>query len=240
MSSDAFQPADNIRRRRLRFSLRALLLFVTIIAVVAALLTYRFEEARRQHRAVRRLHQYFGAAAYYDYQLDENDQSLGREATPPGPEWLRSLVGIDFLSRVTKVSFWETNGPGANEYVIFRDLPFLKTLEFFEALFRGEGVVHLSELHRLRRLILNRSMYGKENVKALGQLTQLEELSLIEGRFHEDDLLSLRSLKNLRLLDLRSVNTGRNPTYPRISQRTIKQLQAALPDCEIIYDRFAK
>jgi hypothetical protein len=211
------------------------MLFMTVLAVVAALIAHRFEEAGRQREAGRQLHQYFGAA-YYDYQVDETGQYLGKVATPPGPEWLRSLVGIDFLSRVTMVQFWEENSPGTDAYALFRDLPRLETLIFFDTSFRGEGVAHLAKLPRLRRLILNRSVFGEENVKPLGQLKRLEELSLIEGAFHADHLLSLRSLKNLRRLDLRRVNAGWKSKYPRISHRTIEQLQAAVPKCKIIYD----
>jgi hypothetical protein len=70
------------KRRWLQFSLRTLLVAVTLLAVWLGLWTDR---ARRQRVAVQRVRE-LGGDIRYDYENQKGGQ-------PPGPEWLRRLLG---------------------------------------------------------------------------------------------------------------------------------------------------
>ena len=203
---------------------------MTCAAVALVPIHNRYQQARRQREAVRQLGEFRGGA-YYAYQLNGAGEPI-HMADPPGPRWLRSLVGIDFLSRVKGITFWEWDGPPAKAYSAFRDLPYLETVMFFDAAFTGDGAHHLAQLPRLNRLIVNQQGLSESDLAGIGQLQQLETLILCQTQFDEKALLNLRPLKKLKILDLRHTNW--EPAYPNISQSTIDQLKGALPGCEII------
>src|SRR5262245_17156491 len=85
------------RRRFLTFSVRTLVLVTAAIAVWLGMLV---RNAEKQRRAVARL-QELGASVRYDYQ----DANI--KASPPGPNWLRNLIGDDYFCTVTFVFFQE-------------------------------------------------------------------------------------------------------------------------------------
>ena len=92
---------DNPRRRRFRFSLRTLLVFVTVASAGCGWLGYKVRQARRQREAVEVIQRLDGSVKY-DYQFD-SDESLIESPLPPGPIWLRKLLGDDFFANVRGV-----------------------------------------------------------------------------------------------------------------------------------------
>ncbi len=79
------------RRRWLQFSIVSLLVAMSLVAVVARFLL----PTALQRRAVAELEN-LGATVFFDY-----DAAAGNE--PPGPPWLRRLIGDDYFRRVTGV-----------------------------------------------------------------------------------------------------------------------------------------
>ena len=88
--------------RWLRYSLRTMLVVVTVACV---LLASKVRQAERQREVVAWVEKMGGEVAY-DYQpkigsifwLDAN-----RKDEPPGPRWLVDLIGVDFFSTVSGV-----------------------------------------------------------------------------------------------------------------------------------------
>lgn len=78
------------RRPWLRYSLRGLFLVTTVLCVYLALL---FNHARLQRRAVEAILA-SGGVVIFDYHFQQNK----KDADPPGPGWLRRLIGDELLS----------------------------------------------------------------------------------------------------------------------------------------------
>jgi hypothetical protein len=95
---------DEMKRKRrfLRFSIRTLLIVLTIFCVA---LGWKVERARKQREAVAWVHE-MGGSVNYDYELDD-DGSSAPDAKPPGSEWLRKQLGRDFFDDVVRVSLTE-------------------------------------------------------------------------------------------------------------------------------------
>jgi hypothetical protein len=95
-------------RRWLQFSLRGFLVMLTLGSVWFG---WKAERAREQRQAVTAI-EAFGGLVYYDWQepeLDENENVricfVCSDKGPPGPNWLRRLIGDDFFQEVRAVCF---------------------------------------------------------------------------------------------------------------------------------------
>jgi hypothetical protein len=86
------------KRRWFQFSLRTLLIVVTLLALPLCWLGLKVDEARQQQTAVVAIRKLGGFVAY-DYQFDSQGHDLPG-ATLPGPAWLHSLLGDDFFRNV--------------------------------------------------------------------------------------------------------------------------------------------
>jgi hypothetical protein len=94
-----------LRRRYLTFSLRTLFVVTTALAVWLGVIVNRAREQREAVKAIEAL----GGSASYDWQYAQLDQAdpfgLDGPFIPPGPVWLRRLVGDDFFQDAVGVSF---------------------------------------------------------------------------------------------------------------------------------------
>lgn len=109
--------------RRFRFSLRAFLSAFIVVAVLLATLTNRAREQRETVAGLRAL----GWQVQYDWQ--------GSLHGPPGPAWLRRIVGDDYFEEVVQVSFWggeEMNTKRTEQSISFlQKLPNLINVTFW-------------------------------------------------------------------------------------------------------------
>ena len=75
-------------RRRFQFSIRSLLLFVVVVAVVCSWFAVKMQQAGRQREAVEAIVEGDGLAlASRDYQLVISNGGVLRFRGPPGPPW---------------------------------------------------------------------------------------------------------------------------------------------------------
>jgi hypothetical protein len=98
--------------------LRTLLVLVTALAVWLGYMTHR---AREQERAVRAI-QALGGTVVYDFEIDADDKRRF-DAEPPGPKWLRRLVGPHYGTKVVGVGLGSSDGKVTN-----KDLEVLRSL----------------------------------------------------------------------------------------------------------------
>jgi hypothetical protein len=83
------------RRRRFQFSYRSLLVFLVALSVPLGWFAWEIQRARKQRAAVDNIAKAGGWVAY-DFHWNES----GMPVQPPGPSWLRELLGDDFFSDV--------------------------------------------------------------------------------------------------------------------------------------------
>lgn len=172
------------RRRLFRFSLRTLLLFVTITSVGFGYLAVKVRQAERQRAAVGAIRK-AGGLIYYDYQMVAVGKAIG-SPKPPGPAWLRKCFGIDFLADVKHVHIVSglTSGPNQPVSVNFTDAE----------------LVHLQELAKLEGLGLGYTDVTDAGLVHLQGLTQLKDLDLGATRTTDQGCQKLQeALPNLRI-----------------------------------------
>ncbi|MCH7729836.1 MAG: hypothetical protein IH991_25705 [Planctomycetes bacterium] len=124
-----------------------------------------------------------GGTVYYDFEW-ELDKGVIDDAEPPGPEWLRELIGIDYFADVVVVDF---DGTEVKDLDPLRGLTQLLWLDL-----NGIQVSDLSplgELTQLRHLDLTGIQFS--DLGPLRELTQL--LWLDRGRSVSSRASSLSS-----------------------------------------------
>jgi hypothetical protein len=179
------------RRWRPRFSLRALLLVVTVLCLA---LGWRLHRARQQREAVQAIRQ-AGGWVYYDYQqFNPQNGQLDLQAKPWQPAWLIEPVGIDFWRKVTalNMSFHEERGMRWDNEQPTTDI--------------GR---HLSHLPRLRFLGLTEHSVDDAGLQYVGQLQHLEVLLYWDAPGVTDaGARHLRNLPRLQCLNMGSSEIG--------------------------------
>jgi hypothetical protein len=194
-------------KRRWQYSLRALFAMVFVVALLCSWLGVRMQAARRQREALAALADY-GTIVKYDYQEQGEDE-------PPGPEWLRRLLGEDFFASVRSVEFGHPDlikGLGfSGELPVLRDdtlknlesLPKLRSLSLsYQPGITDAGLVHLRGLQELEELDLSSTAVGDGGLEHLGQLAQLRNLHISATRVTDAGLAKIQGLTHLRVLSV--------------------------------------
>jgi hypothetical protein len=184
---------------RFRFSLKLLFAAVTIVCVWLGTVSYK---ANRQRQAVEMVHALGGRVSYahqWDYSGRFPKEIKG--AQPPGPEWLRSLVGVHYFTDVTFVS---VNGPDVDDADIkeFAWLPHLKGIGLLGTAV-GDGSLDLLRSARtLRWLYLERTGITDAGLARIRRFPNIESLTLGKTAVTDSGLIHLAALGNLQELDL--------------------------------------
>jgi hypothetical protein len=165
-----------------------------------------------------------GGRVSYDYQRDWDNHS-NDIAHPPGPDWLRNLLGEHLF--VTAVAAEVYSDEGARH---FEDLPKLEYAILLGPHITDRALTHLVALHRLENLCIAgylgdcqvtdtglQNLRGLAQLKylniagakvtdagmvSLGDLTQLESLGVTSTHVTCAGLEALRGLKHFRVLTL--------------------------------------
>lgn len=206
----AYRSGDS-RRRWLRFSLRGLLITVTVLCVWIGMTT---RQARRQKQAVEAI-QEAGGQFTFDYQAKPSPSgpygsrggtTRNRPATPPGPAWLHRLVGEHFF--VTPVSLLVDDQRVIDKDCLahLRELKEIETLSFDDVELKDDDLFHLGSLKKLRHLILGDDCLPHRGdplrFQFLRHCHQLTSLTAADGSFGNDDLAHLSGSSSLRRLFL--------------------------------------
>ncbi len=88
------------KRRWFRFSLKAFLVVLTVFCVWLGLLVYRVNKQKEVVRWVKEQ----GGKVDYEIRWDQDNRFIDH-AKPPGPEWLRELIGVYYFADVVNVDF---------------------------------------------------------------------------------------------------------------------------------------
>ena len=90
-----------------RVTLRAMLV---LVAVLCVLLAWKTHQVRQQRKALARVRELGGAVVYdYQYHYVSTKPIIECDARPPGPRWLRDLIGVDYFMSPHFVYLQTTN-----------------------------------------------------------------------------------------------------------------------------------
>lgn len=176
-------------RRFQRFSLRAVMILITVLCI---LLAYPIPRARRQKEVADWVRS-FGRTPYYSYQLDPRG-NYAQDLAPWGPTWLRQLIGIDFFYSIRMVHLDDKK---LKDIALLARLDSLSHVELESC--DLTTIEPLKELTRLEVVSINKN--------AIADLTPIENsrsLHLLSASSTDvSDLSPLRRLPNLKSLYLR-------------------------------------
>ncbi len=138
--------ADPPKRKRhwFQFSLRSLMIFTAIVAVVFGWLGSKFEQKRRQRAAAAAIIKNAGSVSY-DYERVKGKPGYWQPAEPFGPAWLRAILGDNFFSEVDCI--YCITAPES-----LKEFPQLRSLRLMSWGITDEAVESVKTLKELRDL----------------------------------------------------------------------------------------
>ena len=182
------EPNRHARRRWLRYSLRSLLVAMTIGCVAFGL--WR-NSAEKQRRAVAVIEEAGGFVGY--------DYDLYGEETP----WLAHLLGRDYVASVEEAYLaGYTDAP----LVAASHLRRLLWLEVNMHVLNHSRLELLADCTEVRDLTLPEADITDEGLASLEGMVHLEALSLENCQIGDGGIVHLRKLKSLKQLDLRGTH----------------------------------
>lgn len=225
-------------RPKFRFSLRLLLLVITLLCL---LLATQANRAKRQKLAVSVV-QELGGEVQYDYQLsrfekairavDAADKGLRPPSVieePSGPKWLRQLVGNEYFQRVVGVDFRysaDISGPVMEHITSLTDLEelFLTNTNITDSDLRDIG-----KLSNLRLLVIRDNQITDAGISHLHSLTRLEQLNVINTSVTADGVAKLKEYLPECLVHLEEPPTSSEKSEERSRYRLPASSSIFLP-----------
>ena len=205
------------RRRRFQYSLRTLLLLVLLVSVGFSCLAVKFGRVRKRRELVAAL-ELRGVTIRYAYEVD-------RSSHPPGPEWLRAILGDDFFAEVDAV-YADHIGLTDEDLAEVSELTGLSALSVSGGQITDAGLKHLKGLANLRILYLSNTQVTDSGLEQLKGLTALDGLDLSYTQVGGPGLKHLKGLARLNILYVHNTE---------VTGAGVEELQKALPDAEIEY-----
>jgi len=213
--------------------------------VLAAIpLAWKMNRVKEQQRLVEALRK-SGRSVRYDYEIEFDRQSAptlqwpynGKiEPTPPGPVWLRNLLGQDFLSDVVEVNMvpHSVDASQLDESQFYKEQTNLISLVAASptvSVVSGLGLSdadleHLATSRSLTKLTIGGS-FTKAGFSLLRILPNLQELTLLSHPELTDEELvtileTLTTLKHLLLYRDTPISSDR-----------LRRIKESLPGCEV-------
>lgn len=205
------------KRRWFQFSLRTLMIFTLICAIPCAWLGRKIERKRNERDAVAVILK-LGGIVMYEYQTMPG----APPRQPPGPTWLRSLLGEKFFSEVDFVALQHLSEPKPDRRAELNQI--------YGTNLNGKNVAEaamerLEGLTRLHHLYLTNSEVSDGDLVGLEELTELQTLDLSGTKITDAGLNHLKRLTQLDTLWL---------SQQIITDAGVAELQKALPNLKII------
>jgi hypothetical protein len=222
--------APKRKRRWYQFSLRTLLIVMLVVSIPCALLGRKIERKRREREVLDAINK-IGGQVHYDYERWSWSLAGTQKKEPPGPGWLRALLGENFFCEVdeahivgvsskTKITDADLSNLGLSSFPRLRSL----TLKVNSLKITDAGLETIRDLTQIQELTLILPNVTDSGLRNLRGLTQLERLTLWGTRITNAGLVNLRGMMQLKTLDLSGV---------KVSDAGVKELQQALPNCKI-------
>ena len=154
-----------------QFSLRSFLIVTVICALASAWIARQIERKRNEREAVEAIVK-LGGWVVYDYVHD------GKAANPPGPAWLRKLIGDNFFGEVVYVNLGRNSKMTEAYWTKLDQLPHVEILDLSESDVTDDDLVHLKGFSQLQGLRLVRTKVTDAGLEHLKGLTNLQWVSV--------------------------------------------------------------
>ena len=186
-----------------RFSLRALLVLVVLVALFLGLwLKPRIDRARRQEQAVDVILA-LGGKVYYDYQKTENG-GLSSKRRSPVPRWLQAILGEHFCVDVICVDLCRSEIDTPTLQKLWPEIEKLDRLEYLWLLapnaMDNDALRQLVDAvpPSLKGLDLSAAAVTDDALASLASLQALQYVVLEHTPITDKGLMTLAALPNLR------------------------------------------
>ena len=190
------------------------MVLVVVVAVPCGWLKWKLDRKQRERQALAEVNR-VGGNFNYDWQY------AGQEG-PPGPAWLRRLLGDDFFSRVVLLQLGGHHI--TDDWLIqMKPLSGVKHVYLKGNRISDVGLGHLRGL-KLKELSILDSKISDAGLLHLQGQTDLTYLNLGKTGVTDAGLVHLKDLKQLGYLNLGE--TG-------VTATGVAELQKALPNCRI-------
>jgi hypothetical protein len=211
MDNPSSQPPvpSKSRRRWLRFSLRTLVVAVTLFCLWLGVTSNRANQQRRAVDALRAA----GAEILYDYQVNEDGgHDLSKPLPPPpGPDWLRNIIGLDYFATAVCVDVHPQDDITDETFDSLANLPHLRRVSIVGLGVTDARIARLGNLKELHTLFVRNSSITDGGWELLEHLPQLKRLRL-DGPNVSDSTLGhvkvLVELTHLYLIDNQVSDSG--------------------------------
>jgi len=184
------------KRRWLQFRLQTIFVLVVVVAVPCGLFKWKVEPKWREREAVAAL-RLSGADIRYDWEAKQN----GGE--PPGPSWLRKMLGDDFFASGVQVRFFKFGTVTDAALAPLERLDDVDLLWSRATRITDAGLRHIAHLKNLKALALTGSQVTDAGLKEFAELDNLKTLILDETQVTDEGLKEIVHLTNLTNLNLR-------------------------------------
>jgi hypothetical protein len=216
---------ERSRRPRLwRFSLRTLLILLTLLCVWLGFQVHRVRHQKKVVAAVLGL----GGRIRYDGQpsdFEEDERRVQEEMAakmgrprptfvdePIGPPWLRKLIGDEYFQQIAEIVLVGTN--------VYTD----------RVEIRDEMLDYITSVRNLEGLTLVTTDLSDGDLARIGNLAELRNLSIRNAPITDAGLEHLRSLHNLWHLSVMETD---------VTEEGVRSLQEYLPNCTIAFSAWS-
>lgn len=190
-----------LQGRALRFGVRTFLATLTFACIWLGWAVNHVAKQRDAVRWVRSL----GGFVYYDFEWNNEAGESMPDATPPGPYWLRSIVGIDFLATPSAV-------------IMTTSIQSLGVTMYFNG--DVSDISRLGDMRTLKYLSIAGTQVS--DLSPIAELTHLTVLDISDTKVA--DVSALENLASLRFLYL----------GPAVTEESQAKLRKKLPNCKIV------
>jgi len=217
-----------VRRIIPRFTLRSLVIFLCLLCVLFGYVGVHLRRQQLRGDQIEDVLRNGGEVAFhYNWSYGNRGDGAEASAKPPGPLWLRRLLGNHAFSDVAALTIPSTSKVDLRQ--LARTCPSIVALVIHEREMSVEEWHSISMLAHLRQLTVHGIRLG-EGVPYIARITTLEAMGAESSGVNDRDVRDLVKLRNLRVLNLRNT---------RITDVGIQHLcgLASLTDLDLAYTR---
>jgi hypothetical protein len=173
---------------------------------MGAVLAWKANQISEQRRIIATIKD-IGGLVYYTHENPVLYMKNGKPDDPPGPAWIRRILGDDFFAEVEEVSLqpaWEST---TNETVaLVAQLPTVRWVQINSSVVDDNGLKPLRTLTRLTSVDIKSPMVTDKGVEELSRIPTLSSLELGCPRITGASLPCIKRMTGLRRLTICGVN----------------------------------